>query len=377
MKILHFLNGRCNPDGSNGVDKTVYYLSRNQARLNHEVSVVGLSQKPIIPIEGVRVMNYPPERKLFHIPKDLISLIRTSRPDIVHLHSVYLPCNISLASKLRRLRIPYFVTPNGGYATRLFFRRIYLKIPFMMLFERTYLNRAAFIHAVGESEEKDIRRYGIRNRFVQIPNGIDLSAIPKDVDSSALPKRFLSLGGKRVFLFLGRLDPVHKGLDLLIQAFAKTKEAQDHASLVIVGPDWNESLVKLKTMAAKLGVGEKVIFTGPIYGKEKYDILASADFFIHTSRWEGLPFSVLEALSIGKPCIVTPHTNMGRYIKKYNAGWVVSLNANNIAKTLDDMATISEENLIEMGLSAKSLIREEFQWEIISKKLVDVYKKFA
>ena len=91
MRIAHFLPGRCNPDSANGVEKVVYNLTRQLATLNHQVALFSLTAKPPIPIPGVDVLAYPPERIPFMLPQNLLYDLRGWRPDIVHLHSVYSP----------------------------------------------------------------------------------------------------------------------------------------------------------------------------------------------------------------------------------------------------------------------------------------------
>ena len=53
MKILHFIEGRCNPDTANGVDKTIYFLTRELAALGHEVHLISETKKDPIEIPGV------------------------------------------------------------------------------------------------------------------------------------------------------------------------------------------------------------------------------------------------------------------------------------------------------------------------------------
>lgn len=72
MRIVHFTLGRCNPDSANGVDKTVYYLSKTQAALGNAVTVFSLTVKSPIPIQGVAVKTYSPKGFPFIPPKPLL-----------------------------------------------------------------------------------------------------------------------------------------------------------------------------------------------------------------------------------------------------------------------------------------------------------------
>ncbi len=58
MRIAHFSLGRVNPDASDGIDKTIYYLSRAQADLGHSLRLFSITNKPPLPIPGVTVSAY-------------------------------------------------------------------------------------------------------------------------------------------------------------------------------------------------------------------------------------------------------------------------------------------------------------------------------
>ena len=137
MKILHFIEGRCNPDTANGVDKTIYFLTRELASLGHEVHLISeTSKKEEIPIPGVKVHRVDPFRRCFFCPSYIRAMIDEISPDIGHFHSAYVPGNISLSKYLRQKRIPYVVTPNGNCARVLMKRRPWLKLPYKYFLER-------------------------------------------------------------------------------------------------------------------------------------------------------------------------------------------------------------------------------------------------
>jgi hypothetical protein len=176
MRILHFLLGRCNPDSANGVEKTVFSLSRAQAASGSAVALFSVSAKPALPISGVTVQLYAPSRIPFRLHSSLLSDVRAFRPDVVHFHSAYVPVNVALGRALRRFEVPHVVTPNGGLASALLWRDPHLKVPYSYLCERPFLNRSAFVHSVGDTA--DIRRFGVTVPLVFAPNGFDMSALP-------------------------------------------------------------------------------------------------------------------------------------------------------------------------------------------------------
>jgi len=391
MKIAHFLLGRCNPESANGIDKTVYYLSKAQASLGHNVTVLSLTHKPPIPIEGVIVKIFKPRalpfrlpngylkdllewRSPFNLPSELVKELLTWKPDIVHLHFVYIPQNVILAHYLKTANIPYCVTIHGGLSSGSLKRHWYIKIPFRILFDQRYLNEAAFIHAISDMDIKGLKLYGIKNNnVVKVPNGIEVESLPRNVDATLLERRFPQVAGKRVFMFLGRLDPQQKGLDLLLQAWHLAN--LNNVVLVFVGPDWRGKRKDLEALIRQLKIESQVIFAGPVYSREKFDLLAGADVFVHTSRWEaGVPFSVLEALAIGKPCFVSTEASPGGIISRYRVGLVVKPQVEDIANGLRYFASLSQAELSNMGENARKLVASEFNWRNIAKTLVDAYK---
>jgi len=211
---------------------------------------------------------------------------------------------------------------------------------------------------------------GVHIQSVVIPNGIDLTTLPTQTDFTLLRRRFPVLGDKRIFLFLGRLDTAHKGLDLLLEAFAIA--ALPEARLVLVGPDWRGSLSRLQEQTTQLGLADRVVFTGPIYGEEKWAYLAGADIFLHPSRWEGSSFSVLEALAMGKPVLVSQAADPGE-LGTLKAGLIVEPNMEALTSALRDLAMTDQEDLVQMGEQAKKIVKEHYCWRNIAKNIVEAY----
>lgn len=374
MRIAHFLLGRCNPDSANGVDKTVYHLARHQALMGVNIAVFSLTRKKPIPIPGVEIFNLRGKRlgllnaKLPFMPREMAKQLWAWKPDVVHFHSVRIGAFIALARELRRRGIPYIVTPNGGFALRKL-KTVGLTVKvYIKLLEKSYLEGAYFVQAVSRNDTDGLQALGICAQVVEVPNGIDLAAVPRKVDGSLLHRRYPKVAGRRVFLFLGRLDPIHKGLDLLLEAFAQA--GAYNFALVIVGPDWQGSMAWLRGRAEALGLGGRVIFTGPAYGLEKWSYLAGGDVFVHTSRWEGFSFSVLEALAMGKPVLISTGADPEGEINKQGAGFTVPATAKDVAKAIHFFSQLSNEELLRMGSQARAMA-EEYDWKQIAHSLLE------
>jgi glycosyltransferase involved in cell wall biosynthesis len=391
MKIAHFLLGRCNPESANGIDRTVYYVSEKQAALGHEVSIFSITHLPPIAVPRVEVNVYSPRRlplelraeRLKHVldrsptnlPKELVADLLGRSPDIVHFHFIHMPQALRIASRLGRIGVPYCVSLHGGLAVEAQRRHRFAKQMFAALFERRYLTRAAFLHAVSRLDADGARAYGVRNRIVIAPNGIDLGNMPAKADRALLRRRFPEVDERRVFMYLGRLDPEQKGLDLLLRAWdqARTRSA---SVLVLVGPDWRDGRGRLEQIAADLELQDSVLFAGRLSGTEKWSLLAAADIFIHPSRWEaGVPFAVLEAMVASRPLLVTGAADPDRLTARYRAGWIAEPDLTGLTAALERAGGLQHRDLVSMGINSRRLVEREFRWERTTEKLMDAYQR--
>jgi glycosyltransferase involved in cell wall biosynthesis len=377
VRIIHFLTGRCNPESANGVDKCVYHLSKEQAR-EHDLFVFSLTRKEPIAIKGVEVRAFSPSRNPLGIPRPLRDALLAVRPDVVHLHSVFIPQQAALAGWLWRRGIRYVHTPHGGLSPLSLRRRRIRKWLFRHVLERGFWNHAAFVHAVNDLEIAYVRSYGIKCPVVLAPHGIDAGELP---DPSTLNPNFLAecfpqIEGKRVFLYLGRLDPLLKGLDLLLDACAQIRSAVQNACVVIAGPDWRGQRRSLEQKAKDLGLTELVLFVGPKYGKEKFDILSSCDVFVHPSRSEGFPFAVLEALGIGKPCLVSTALGFTDFFLQNAVGVSVEPSVEGTTKGIRTLLALPKDRLQRMGVNARAASLREFNWQKSAQLLCEAYAAY-
>jgi glycosyltransferase involved in cell wall biosynthesis len=391
LRIAHFTVGRCNPESANGIDKTVYHLSRAQAALGHAVAVFSLTRKPALPIPGVTVSGYPPRlpavtvrgaraverllaRAAFNVTPRLIDDLLAWRPDVLHLHFVGMPQNVRLAARARGAGIPYCVTIHGGLAPAALARNRWPKRLFAALVERRYLRQAAFLHATSPEDVAGLSAYGVSNATVVAPNGVDVPPaaghLPNGTGAVA-PKA----AGRRVFLFLGRLDPEQKGLDLFLRGLACA--ASPDAAAVLVGPDWRGGREMLERLASALGIADRVAFTGAAFGERKDELITAADVFVHTSRWEGLSFSVLEAAAAGKAMMLTAPADPGGVFARSGAALLVDADPERIGAAISTLLALPPDGLRAMGERARAVVERDFSWPPIARLLVDAYRTHA
>ena len=276
-----------------------------------------------------------------------------------HLHSVFSPHNNRVAS----LGIPYAVTPNGGWGPAVILgRRSLMKRIWIRLFEESLWKNASFVQAVSPNEVSDLEALGIGSHVVLVPNGTDIvSRVERPAD---LPRRWL---------FLGRLAVNQKGLDLLLQGYARAKgQGAPLPHLILAGPDFRGGMNTLKALAKELLIDDVVEFPGPVTGAVKEALWNSCELFLHTSRWEGLPLSILEALGHGIPCLVTPETGLGDWMEMNYSGWHVKGDIESIAAKLAALA-IDPQEIEAKARKTQVAAMRDYSWEAIGKKLSDFY----
>lgn len=375
MRIAHVVRGRCNPESNSGIDRMVYHLSRAQAAVGHEVAIFSVTGKPAIPIEGVHVFTQPPSPSPLLPSRGLGDSVRAWRPDVTHLHSLYVPEHTALGRRLQGWQMPYVVTPHGGLAPHVMRSRPLLKRSYRALFERSYLNHAAFVHAVTEHE--DLHSHGVTAPVVRAPNGVSVADFPTSLDAGIIERRYPAARGKRVFVAIGRLDPVLKGLDLLVQAFCAPSVARLPLFLVLAGPDYRDSRGELERLVRDAGAEDRVVFWGPALGHEKFDVLAATDVFVQASRSEGISIAVLEALASARPCLVTGAADPLGRIAACDAGLVTKPDVDELSAAFVRYAAMSHEELRARGERGRSIVSAEFEWATIAQTLLSGYAKYA
>lgn len=312
MKIWHV--GACSsPLVVNGVNMLVYSLAEEQLKAGHEVSLLLEHAPDDAAMEFARRTGaniFVTHGSLFHSWSSVFRQLKRLPPDIVHMHSVFIPQQAFLGLFLRRANIPYVVTPHGGYSPHVLSRGRLKKTAYSLLIEKARCRRAAGISAVTSGEELEVRSF-LRNF-----NGV-FSCIPNSIDSNALKdKAWSPKPGRPALTFLGRFDVTQKGIDILVDIARLSPEVDIH----IFGTEDSRSQRQLA--ALRRNSPPNALFHRPVYGDEKADILASSTLYIHASRWEAFGLSIAEAMYVGLPCVVASTNHIASLIEHNDLGLV-------------------------------------------------------
>jgi glycosyltransferase involved in cell wall biosynthesis len=184
---------------------------------------------------------------------------------------------------------------------------------------------------------------------------------------------FPHLKGKRFLLFLSRLHP-KKGVDLLIEAFAKIHKDQPDLELVIAGPDQIGWQAELQRQAEKLGVSDKITWTGMLHGDTKWGAYHCADAFILTSHSENFGIVVAEALSCHLPVLISNKVNIWQEIADDNAGLVVDDTLEGSIDLFNRWQQLDVKDKTEMRKNAYSCFINRFEITKASTSLIKVFE---
>jgi glycosyltransferase involved in cell wall biosynthesis len=378
MKILHV--GPIYSNRASGPSGNILGLAKGQASIGCSVGV--LSSEPIemsffgSSLKNIVFLKSPAKRHFnpWLISKRWIKIIEDDfgKPDIINFHDTYIPFETALARIIMDAGWPYIFTPRGGL-TRLaqnikFFKK---KLGNLTFFDN-FINNAKAMHALCDSEASDIRYYYPQAKVFVVPNGIDEDLFSL-VSKLKIAKRAPGADKDLIIFFMGRIDVYHKGLDLLVLALKMLQEKglARHIKLLITGPFYRQAdECTMRRLTNSLKFPDNLEFTGPAYGQKKWELLMACDVFVHTSRFEGMPTAVLEAMALGKPCIVTPGTNVQEIISRCNGGWLCDESISSIANTLIQVEK-DKDAISKLGLNALSYVKNHLTWPIVSRQYID------
>ncbi|MCB9915492.1 MAG: glycosyltransferase [Planctomycetes bacterium] len=279
----------------------------------------------------------------------LRGLMRHLRPALVHTHSSKAGALGRTAARLagvpRRVHTPHTLAFlfEGMFGPRK--RRLFHAV------EKRLAASTDRLVAVSESEAETFRRSGVVDpaKVRVVPNGID----PAPFEGAA-PHALAELGldpARVTFAVVGLLN-VAKGHDLALDALAAP--GNEAAQLLFAGHGALEG--ELRARAAALGVAQRVAFLG--FRADVPRLLASADALLLPSRWEGMPYIVLEAMAAGLPVLATPVDGAKDLVRDGATGWLAgAVDARALALRLRDALDAGPEARRALGARGRERLR--------------------
>ena len=394
MNILHVIPSFAPAWRYGGPIVAALGLTRELAKQGHHVTVMttnadgpGVLDVPLespVDIDGVEVWYFPLGRpRWYYFSRSLgrALKVRVAEFDIVHVHSIFLWPTTIAAFWSRRRQVPYLVRPAGsldpvmlsksyvGWKSSLASRT--KKWLYLNTVGRHDLNGAAGIHYTTQAEMEASSRPGRPPGYV-LPLAVDLEGSESVPAGSWLRQRHPELQGKKIVLFLSRLDP-RKGLQQLISALGTLAARRSDFALVVAGSGTDAYESHLSSLARKHGIGDATVFLGPVEGSDKWAVLRDADVFVLPSYRENFGLAIVEAMAAGVPVVISDQVGIHREVSAQGAGIVTAVDSDEIAAAVDKL--LGDERLrSRMGSAGETLARERYSWERAAGKIARAYE---
>lgn len=350
MHILHIAS--ITENACNGVCVVVPQHVNSQA-LYAETALLNITNEKIAGVARQFEFSLPFDISKLPAPFD--------KTDLVVFHECYRKEYLYIYPVLLKANIPYIIIPHGELQAEAQKKKHLKKVAANILLFNRFINHAAAVQCLSAQEMAETK-FG-SNKFIAT-NGTDIP--------NKMKREFSRTGVK--FIYIGRLDAFHKGLDLMVEAFRLKADLlrASGCTLDIYGPDLNGRAAHLAGLIAAAGVGDMIRQHGPVFGEEKEAILLGGDIFIQTSRLEGMPLGILEALGYGIPCLVTDGTSLGSLVESEDAGWRAETTSKSIAEALE--RAVNERGCwAEKGKNGRSFMEEHFAWDKIAAETIKTY----
>lgn len=371
MKIAMMGHKRI-PSREGGIEIVVEELSVRMAQSENEVTVYNRkghhiagksfeSSNTLKEYKSVRLKSVFTfeNAKLNAIVYSILAALRIcfGKFDVVHIHAEGPAC-VTRLLKLFGKRVIVTIhgldwqrSKWGGFATK-----------FLLFGEKTAAKYADEIIVLSENVQKYfLEKYSRKTHY--IPNGVEKPVIKND---SEIKKEF-GISKNGYILYLGRIVP-EKGIHYLIEAY---KRLDTDKKLVIAGAASHtaEYANELKKLA---GEDKNIIFTGFVQGELLEELYSNAYIYCLPSDLEGMPLSLLEAMSYSNCCLTSDIPECTEvcedkavYFKKGNIDDLKS----KLERLIDDIAVVNN-----LKQQASDFICSKFDWDKITDETLRLYK---
>lgn len=302
---------------TSGVVRSIETFSEELIKLGHEVFIFAPSYKNAKEESGVfRFASIPsPTNRDFTLAVPfsikLRPTIKRLNLDLIHVHSPFLLGRLG-ARYARRLGIPLVFTFHTLYDqyvhyvpfARSFSRELAQKI------SRDFCNQCDLVLVPTNVVGDYLRQIGVKAPVSRVPTGIKYEQFQTG-DRDWLRRQYQIPSGAKILIFVGRLGQ-EKNIPFLLQSFKLAHQQIGELYLVLVGGGPEEE--ELKNLAAELGLGQRVIFTGTMGYGDVVKCYSGSDLFVFPSVTETQGIVIAEAKAAGLPVVA---------IKAYGASEMV------------------------------------------------------
>ena len=291
-----------------------------------------------------------------------------SESDIIHTHGCWVMPYIYPAWVSRGTKCKLIISPRGNLGIFPLNQSKWKKKLMWFLWQKNAFMDATCIHATSDNEYLEIRAAGIAKKPVAIiHNGVHLPLLqPNGYQCNRRDEDGLSS-----LLYFGRMAPI-KGIDILLAAWSAIYKLFPTWNLVIAGTDERGYRKKMEDLAKELQL-QRVQFTGPAYGDDKFRIYRNAQLFVLPTHNENFGMTVAEALAHELPVIVTKGAPWSG-VESHGCGWWIDTGADPLTEALKKALSETPDQLRVRGRKGREWMKKDFSWESIGQKMFMTYK---
>ncbi|MFZ3134752.1 glycosyltransferase family 4 protein [Methanothrix sp.] len=298
---------------------------------------------------------------------ELFRKLTLSSNDIYHLHG-YEFFSTLIATKALKNK-PKVLTQHGTVELKNNIIGYTLNYPYHPVLQNVLNSMDKIIVLGGKDKRFLLRSFDINpKKIVIIPNGIDASKFKSTSEANArFVKKYHLVEDSFRVLFVGRLVSFKNAHKLLyaIKNYVKVSKIE----IIVVGKGNEDYLNYLKSIR-----DQRIHILGEINFSELVVAYNISDLFVLLSDYEGLPTVLLEAMASGLPILSTPVGDIPEVIKEGINGYFIRspVNEKELAQEIEYIYNLDAKKIKENNTQ---LVRERFNWDLISSKIFDVYRE--
>lgn len=351
----------------------------------HEVEVASLDSPKMAALHGfpARVFPLGPGLGLYGYTPGAAKWFKQNlqRYDVVFINCIWQYNTLAVYRGLEGTATPYAVFTHGmldPYFKKRYPLKHIKKLIYWRVFLQKILSNATTVLFTCEEEKLLARQSfpGYQVRETVVPYG----TFGPNCDLVEAREEFLTqwpiLRGKRLAISMGRIHP-KKGTDILIKSFASTLAKDPRWYLVIAGPDQVGLRKALESLAARLGITDRVIWSGLLTGSLKWGAFAASELFVLPSHQENFGIVVAEAMACSLPVVVSNKVNIWREVEGYGAGLVCDNTEAGVRSSLTQWQSLSEPEIAALCIRSKRCFDELFNYDATSKRALEIVEYVA
>lgn len=354
-----------------GIENYIYRLKSLHESQGHRVTIYtttlslrdggSLSEEAVYCKTNFSIFRNP-------VSLELAQRLSAGNEDIYHLHSPWFLTSL-IASRILKGKPKVMTVHSAQIGNKNLLIRI-LNLLYHNFAQYTLSNMDMLMPQGKRERQRLINGFNLcADDIVPIPNGIEIAKFrrKRGLESQFIKKYNLRPNSFKI-LFVSRLIP-EKNPDKLIEAITKYIK-NDDIDVILIGGGNEEYISNLRAISDK-----RIHILGMVSQEELVAAYFCANLFVFLGLWEGMPTVILEAMACGLPIVTTPVSGIPDMVTEGENGFFVNIPIDE-KELADKIRYFTEEvDIKKMGKVNASKVSQNYTWDIIGKKTMDIYKQ--